>query len=200
MSSGGRGSWCTAWSLGGEPACPNAEPGLGIPMYKKKVPSQKGKIQNNFSLWRQRKEGGRERRQFLFQRLFKELICDTCTHFLTTGQNKDVDAVNKDLHQAQVTASQAGSPGTTAILRTPVGVSCTRSPVLQQAMHRHFTSFVPFHSLLWYQRSLLFQVPKWLVLFHQVWTPGDQNCPSLRSILPKRSTVPFESPCKQHFQ
>lgn len=36
MSSGGYGSWYTAWSLGGEPACPNAEPGLGIPMYKKK--------------------------------------------------------------------------------------------------------------------------------------------------------------------
>lgn len=151
MSSGGHGSWYTAWSPRGEPVCPNADSGLGIQMYKKRL-SPKGKVQNNFSLWRERKEGGRERRSFLFQRLFKELICDTCTHFLTTGQNKEVDVVKKDLYQAQAIASQAGSPATKAILRTAVGISCTWSPVLQQAMHKHFISFVPFHSLLWCQR------------------------------------------------
>lgn len=58
-----------------------------------------------------------------------------CTHFLTTGQNKEVDIVKKDLHEAQVIASQAVSPATKATLRTAVCVSCTWSPILSQALH-----------------------------------------------------------------
>lgn len=153
MSSVGHGLWHTMWFWD--------EPVSWEFQCTKRFSPQKGEIQENFSLWRDRKEGGRERRSFLFHRLFKEPICDTCTHFSPQDKTKKWTLWKRICMKTQsLHPRPPGPPPALLWVSAAHGAPSFSKPCTGTSSL--LCLFIHYYGT----RDHFFQAPKWLVSFH----------------------------------